>query len=651
MTCTLGSASCLSALCVGTAAAVLALGLALVACTLLCAYGLGTIRVLALTTGLTSVLTNVSVVVGALLCAYFLIALCVKALAADLALGLTLVRSLGEGDAGDGHLCAYGTVTEKERTGCVTGSTVRSDYKVLALLERSVCLLPEVSRGTLGIVFDTILVVKVVVLAVRTVVDTDDLAVLVKNERLTPAVGECKRLGSEGGSKDDEVVRTKLINVNVDSEVLGKSLIGLIADSNLSKLVGNLYNTRCGSGKCTVGCSKSNSVLAKSINVKALAVYGDRNGSIVGRIEGTVIIGSGNACKDLSIKGEVYISDCCIDLVCGSADYGSLVNVRSKNLSIVSPKKANNVAVGTDYVVVHEATTVAVNGGAAVTVLNNDCIAACGNYKILCEEVGNSNLLAANLDEVSAAGGTNGVSCVNNLAVCAVTALDNHAVCINNSCNAVVAAYAKSNGRCGGVVEYAALYTKLGVSAKLLVFLVLEVKDSALPLVLAEKVLLNLKGKSGKSLENCYLTGSGCLITKLVDCLIGDGVNALSLSIKIIIALNDKANFLVTLVGDGNAEHKIDVVACVDLKLSRNNGNYGGSFNYVVGVLCTALALAVNIVVGVLAGLVVRILRTALALAFNEAVLVLAGEKTLNEVAGSKGEHKHQYNRDDCQDS
>ena len=396
VTCALLGACCLEALCIGTLAAVLANALTLVASALLSANSLGASYILALATGRTNALTLVSVAL-ALLCANLVSALR-GTLAALRTYVLAHMRSIGEGDTGDAQLSTYGTVGKEERTGKVASSSVRSNDHILACLKGSECLLEVVSSSTLGRINDACLVVCIIVLTVSTVVNTNDLTVLVKDERLTPTVRPVESAVVVGCIYYEEVT-AKNGEILVDRDLLGKKVIVLIAYGNAYEIVNNLNNSVYGYGVNAVGSGKSYGVRAYSIYVEAAVVCnGDLNGGIVGRIEGAVIIGNGKTAEDSCSKIELSIGKVSKNLVVVTGDHGSLVNVRSENLLGVSPKKTNNVAVLIDYVVVHEATAVVVNGSAAVTVLNYDCIAACGNGKVLRKCRCNGNSLTVNLN-------------------------------------------------------------------------------------------------------------------------------------------------------------------------------------------------------------------------------------------------------------
>ena len=136
----LGCASCLCAFCIGAAAAVSANAFTLVACALLCANLFFALCVLALAAGSANVFTFVSVAF-ALFCASFFCAFSVKALAALFTFALAEVRSLGESDAGNYHLCTDCAVFKEERTSKVAGGAVGSNDHVFAFLTGCECLL------------------------------------------------------------------------------------------------------------------------------------------------------------------------------------------------------------------------------------------------------------------------------------------------------------------------------------------------------------------------------------------------------------------------------------------------------------------------------------------------------------------------------
>ena len=645
VTCTLCCTSLLGASAVGTLAAVLTNALALVdlygsAYALLCTYSLGALCIKALATGLTDALALVSVTLA------LVSANCILTIGGALAaLGtyvLANVRSLGEGDTGDTHLSTYGTVVKEELTGKVARSSVRSNDPILAFLTGSECLLEVVSSSTLGRISDCI-VLCIIVLTVSTVVNTNDLTVLVKDERLTPTVRpvECT-LVCRGVNYEE--IATKNGEILVDSDLLGKKVIVLIAYSNAYEIANNLNNSLYGGNVSTVGSGKSYGVRACNVYVEAAVVCnGDLNSGIVGRIEGAVIIGNGKAAEDSNGKIELSIGKVSKNLVVVTGDHGSLVNVRSENLLIVSPKKANNVAVLIDYVIVHEATAVGVNGSAAVTVLNYDRISACGNGKVLRKCRCNGNGLTVDLDRGNGACGSVGVICVNELGVSAVAALDYEAVSVDNCCNAVSAGDRNGNGSAGCIVEYTAdSYVGGVVAVKSYEFLILEGKEIALPLGLAESVRLNLEGKSGESLVDLYGTGSSCGLAILVNRLVGDGVLALNLCIESVVVLDDKLGSVIALICNGNTEHKVDVVACIDLKSRGENADYRCCLNNCGGMSLTLVLTSIFCASRI----------SALATGFTNALaFVLFNRGSEEKIAGCKGEQKNHYNCNYCQNS
>ena len=164
----------------------------------------------ALCTYFTNVLTVVNVAL-ALVSASCICAICIEAETALYTNALTLVS---EGNAGDSHLSADGTVVKEEGTGYVA-VTVRSNDKVLALLKGIVSLGKVACCSTLGCIGNTAGIIKVIILTVCTVVDTNDLTVLVENECLTPAVAPAKLAGILG-SIDYEYQLLKSVDILVD---------------------------------------------------------------------------------------------------------------------------------------------------------------------------------------------------------------------------------------------------------------------------------------------------------------------------------------------------------------------------------------------------------------------------------------------------
>ena len=574
----LGCASCLCAFCIGASAAVRANAFTLVAYALLCANLFFALCVLALAADRANVFTFVSVAF-ALFCASFFCAFSVQALSALFTFALAEVRSLGESDVGDNHLCAYCTVTKEERTGKVAGGAVGSNDHVFAFLTGCECLLEVVGSSALGCIYDTALVFCIIVLAVCTVVDANDLAVLIEDECFTPTVCPVELTLVFGGVKDKEV-RTENGKILVNSDLFGEQAKCLVADHNVYKVVNNLYLTGNGNGILTVGCGQGDGVNAGSVDVKSTVVRnGNFNCYVVGRIKGAVIVGDGKTAEDCGCQIKLCIGQVSKNLIVVTGNNGSLVYVRSEDLLVICPKEANNVTVLVNNVVVHKAAAVGVNGGSAVAVLNNDCITACRNGEVLCKCTCNGNGLAVNFKRGYSTCGSVGVCSVYELGVSAVTALNYKAVCIDYSCYAVAACNVDGNSSLGCVVEYAADgYVRYVIAGKGYEFLILKGKEVALPLGLSESVCLNLESESGESLEDLYRTGSGSGLAILVNCLVGDGIGSFNVCIESVIVFDDQCGSLVTLVSNGYTEHKLDVVTCVDLNGFGNYADNGSGF-------------------------------------------------------------------------
>ena len=92
-------------------------------------------------------------------------------------------------------------------------------------------------------------------------------------------------------------------------------------------------------------------------------------------------------------------------------------------------------------------------------------------------------------------------------------------------------------------MEYAAGYgVDGGISGNLLIKSVRKVEiRSCGPLGVAEQISLNRENERRLSLKNGDLSRSGCFYAKLVDSLVGDGVNTLLVSVKSAVVLNNKA--------------------------------------------------------------------------------------------------------------
>ena len=552
MTCALSFASRVCAICIGALAAVFTNVFASMlgfACTLVGASCLGAFCVCTLTASFANMLASMS-------------------------------GSLGESDAGDSHLSTDCTVAEEERAGKVACSSVRRYDHVFAFLTRCKCLLEVLSSGALSCVYNACLVICIIVLAVCTVVDANDLAVLIENECFTPTVAPVESAFVCGSVKNEEV-RTENSEVLVNCDLVGEEIVGVVADGNLYKIVNNFNHAGNGSGESAVGCGESNGVGTCSVNVKAAVVSnGNFNCGIVGRIEGAVIIENGKTTDNCGQKIEISIGQVSENLVVVTGDYGSLVYVRSNNLLVICPKETNNVTVLVNYVVVHKATTVGVNGGAAVAVLNNDCIAACRNGEVLCKCACNGNGFAVDLNRGYGACGSVGVCLVNKLGVSTVTAFEYKAVSIDNCCYAVAAGNANSDCSIACVVEYAADCCFCSVVAvKGYEFLVLEGKEIALPLVFAKSVSSYLKSESGESLDNGYRTGCGCSFAVCGNCSVGDGVGTFNICIKAVVVFDEESSFTV----NGYAKHEVDFIACMNLNSLRNyidgeSSFFGGGF-------------------------------------------------------------------------
>ena len=575
----LGGASCLCTFCIGATAAVFTNAFALVACALFSANCFCALCILAFAAGSANVFTFVSVAF-ALFCAVFFCTFSVKALATLLTLAFAEVRSFGEFDAGDTHLRTDCTVIEEELTGKVACGAVRRYDEVFTILERCECLLEVISCSALSCVYNACLVVCIIVLAVCTVIDADNLTVLIENECFTPTVGPVESaLICRGVNYKQITAQNRKVLVNRD--LFGKEIIGLVVDGNLYKVVNNFNHASNGSGVFAVGCGKCDGVGANSIDVEAAVIgNGNFNCNIIGRIEGAVIIGDSETAEDSSCKIEFGIGQVSKNLVVVTCDNGSLVYVRSENLLGICPKETNNVTVLVNYVVVHKAAAVGVNGGAAVAVLNNDCIAACRNGEVLCKCTCNGNGFTVNLNRGYGACGSVGVCFVNELGVSTVTAFQYEAVCVDNCCYAVAAGDVEGDGSIGCVVEYAAdCYIGGVVAGKGYIFLILEGKEIALPLVLTKSVCSYLESESGESLENGYRTGSGSSCAGFGNCHVGNGVGAFNVCIKSVVIFNDEVCFNV----NGYAKHEVDLVACMNFKSCGNYADNRSSFTVVRG--------------------------------------------------------------------
>ena len=489
MTCTLLSASFFLAFCVLALAAGSAnvFTFVSVAFALFCASFFCAFSVQALAAGSANVFTFVSVAF-ALFCASFFCAFSVQALAALFTLALAEVRSLGESDAGKSYLCAYLTVAVEEATRNVAVS-VGGYNEVLAVLQRCKCFL-EVACCCARTIGDAI-IFSIKVLCAGTVVNTNDLSILIEYHCYAVAVAKgdfalvCR-------SKDEEEIFAQKVNICIYCNGFGKSLVGIAVDGKLDKSVNNLNLTGNGNGILTVGCSQCNGVNADRINVKsAVVVNGNFNDGfifkiklyVVGNIKGSVIILDNETVENSGCKIKRAIGKASKNLIAIAGDNRSLVNVRSENLLGISPKEANNVTVLVNNVVVHKATAVGVNGGSAVAVLNNDCIAACRNGEVLCKCACNSNGFTINLNGAYSTCDSFRVCSVYELVVCAVATFNYKAVCINYSCYTVAACNVDGNSSIGCVVEYATDcyfgYVITGDSYELLVF---EGKEVARPL-------------------------------------------------------------------------------------------------------------------------------------------------------------------------
>ena len=310
---------------------------------------------------------------------------------------------------------------------------------------------------------------------------------MIQNESFAPTVCPVELALVFGGVKDKEV-RTENGKILVNSDLFGEQAKCLVADHNVYKVVNNLYLTGNGGGVRAVGCSQGNGVNADRINVKSAVVSnGNFNRYVVGRIEGAVIVGDGKTAEDCNSKIKLCIGQVSKNLIVVTGNNGSLVYVRSEDLLGISPKEANNVAVLVNNVVVHKAAAVGVNGGSAVAVLNNDCIAACRNGEVLCKCACNGNGLAVNFKRGYSTCGSVGVCSVYELGVSAVTAFNYKAVCINYSCYTVAACNVDGNSSIGCVVEYATdCYVGYVITGKGYEFLILKGKEVALPLVLTK---------------------------------------------------------------------------------------------------------------------------------------------------------------------
>ena len=550
-----------------------------VALTLGSANFLGTGSVGTLTTVVTYGLTLVA---GALGYASSLSAISIETAAALSTLRLALMSL--EGDAGKSYLCANSTVGVKEGSGNVAVA-VRSYKNILTGLARFKCLLEVTGCGT-STVLNTAGVSCIKVLSRCTVIDTNDLTILVDNYSYAVAIGPVKSTCIIR-CVDDEEILTKNSKILIYCNKIFKSGIRIIVNLNLNRRGSNLNNTSYGSGVGSICCFKSNVILTLLFDVEAAVIlYNNSYSNIIRGIKSTVIVGSSYASNNLGVKSELGISSINDGIVTGK--YGSLIYVRSDNLSGINPNKTNNIAVCTDNVPVHETTTVSINARTCISGLNNDCVAACRNNHILCELV--------NINPCGRAS-TGRITLVHEKTISSVTTLDYNSVSSDDSCNAVTAADIKSDLGRSIVVEYATYSVVVCLAiVELNILCVLEVKKVAGPLLLTENVLLNLKAKSGESLVNNYGTGSSYLYAELVHCKVGDGVYTLNVSVEAVVVINDNSSVLITLVRNCYAEHKVDILACVDLNLSGiYSNNRGGCYNVTLALGCASGLGAVSI--------------------------------------------------------
>ena len=530
-----------------------------------------TSRVCAICIGaLTAVFTNVFAIMLGFACtligASCLGAFCVYTLTASFANMLaSMSGSLRESNAGESYLSTYFTVAVEESTSNVTVS-VRSYDEIFAILERCECFF-KVAGSCAHSVLNAILVVRVKILCAGTIINTNYLTVLIEYHCYAITIIKTNFSLVIGGENEEEIFAKKA-NICIYCNGFGKCLIRITVNSKFNKVVNNFNYAGNGSGESAVGCGEGNGVGACNVNVEAAVVSnGNFNCGIVGRIEGTVIVKNGKTTDNCGQKIEISIGQVSENLVVVTGDYGSLVYVGSENFLVICPKEANNVTVLVNYVVVHKATTVGVNGGAAVAVLNNDCIAACRNGEVLCKCACNGNGFTIDLNGGYGACGSVGVCLVNELGVSTVTAFEYKAVSIDDCCYTVAAGNANSDCSTACVVEYAADCCLCGVvTVKGYEFLVLEGKEVTLPLVFAKSVCSYLESEGGESLENGNCTGCGSSLAVCGNCGVGNGVGTFNICIEAVVVFNEEGSFTV----NGYAKHEVDFIACMNFERLRN---------------------------------------------------------------------------------
>ena len=444
------------------------------------------------------------------------------------------------------------------------------DLAILQIFKclRSIVVLTEVSGSSLALNGPEANICTVVDLYQNAIlVQHDSCAVLILIHSTGKVLVEDQNLVSASFSSADLGVEQPLAFLNEEG-----SLIADLQDIDTVSL--NLDHTGELGGQGAVGNAQGNGVLTGNIDVEAtVADDGELlDLHIVSAIESAVIVDSHQIGNNCLFQVEVGIAQ--HHGVLGVAgNSGLLVNIGGQFCIGVSPVQTDHVAQLMDNALCHEAAAVEVEAFTEGAGLHNDCEATSGNGHSLCEVVSHLHFLAIHDDGSVGAGGiyTDGVFCIDQSAVGAVAAFDNHAVGVYDGNFTHLTADGHGDNLCGSVVEHAGQGLGGGeVSGQSMILCVLEVHQNAFPLTSGHVVLDDFQSQVGQRLQNNDGTGSGCLLVAQ-NGFVSNGVGAGDFSIEV--AVIGHADAGAGQVGN-NAHQDVQVIACVHLYGCGSNSQF-----------------------------------------------------------------------------
>ena len=222
--------------------------------------------------------------------------------------------------------------------GVVCGRVGRDDYD-FAVLAACHCFVDVACRRALGCVLNTACVVFVIVLAVCTVIDTNQLAVLVYHKRNTVTVVvadffvECSRV-------HDKRILAYCRQIQVDCNVVVQHKIFLFADRNFAETVRLHFNFACKfRGVSAVGHAEFYSVGTFLVDVETAVVYDSYRFDVyvVGYVKRTFVVACRDTLDDFRFQVKTFLTK--LNKQLGVAAYhGCLIDIRRDYFVVVNPQ-------------------------------------------------------------------------------------------------------------------------------------------------------------------------------------------------------------------------------------------------------------------------------------------------------------------------